>query len=261
MVPILLGIVFLTAGPLDNVLASTEASFQTTPVPINKVPMDNDDCLACHGQKDMSMPLPSGEEVELYIDRILYRSSVHGRLGYACVQCHTDITGFPHAEVDFEIARDLTIEMSKSCGGCHESELDQFSEGEHALFLEEGNKNAAVCADCHGSHSTEQFSASRTAIPKACQQCHADIYDVYADSVHGDALFEEFNADVPTCVDCHGHHGNEGPAVQGFHLFSPQVCLECHENDRLMGKYDINPNVSETYFADFHGTTVRKSAK
>lgn len=259
LIPVVLGIGLLSAGPLDSVLASTEAVFQNTPAPINTVPMDNDDCLECHGQKDMFLPLASGEQVDLHVDRILFRSSVHGRLGYACVQCHTDITDFPHAEVNFENARQLTIEMSKACGSCHEAELDQYTEGYHSEYLnseEPGAENAAVCADCHGAHSTEQFSASRTAIPKACQQCHSDIYDVYADSVHGDALFDEFNADVPTCVDCHGHHGNQGPAVEGFHLFSPQVCLKCHEDERLMDKYEINTEVSETYFADFHGTTV-----
>ncbi len=257
LIPVLLGIGLLTAEPLDTVLASPEASFQNTPAPVNKVPMSTDACLECHGQTEMYLPLPSGEQVDLHVDRILYRSSVHGRLGYACVQCHTDITEFPHREINYETARELTIEMSKACGSCHETELEEYSEGEHALFLEEGNENAAVCADCHGSHTTEQFSASRTAIPKACKQCHYEIYDTYAGSVHGDALFLEFNADVPTCVDCHNHHGNEGPAVKGFHLFSPQVCLKCHEDEQLMAKYNINPNVSETYFADFHGTTVR----
>ena len=95
LIPVVLGIGLLSAGPLDSVLASTEAVFQNTPAPINTIPMDNDDCLECHGQKDMLLPLASGEQVDLHVDRILFRSSVHGRLGYACVQCHTDITDFP----------------------------------------------------------------------------------------------------------------------------------------------------------------------
>ena len=239
----------LAAGPAGPAL-------QTTPAPVNSVPMSNDECLDCHGSEKMSMPLASGETVSLHVDRILFRTSVHGQLGYACVQCHTDITGFPHPERSFANARELTIEMSQACGTCHETELGQYSEGEHARLIAEGDQNAAICADCHGSHSTEQFSATRTAIPQACQQCHADIFTAYADSVHGDALFDDFNVDVPTCVDCHNHHGNEGPAVQGFHLFSPQVCLNCHADTDLMARYEINPNVSTTYFADFHGTTV-----
>lgn len=255
LIPILIGIGVLAAGlPPTEALASP--AMQTTPLPINSVPMDNDACLECHGQENMFLPLPSGEQVNLHVERILFRSSIHGRLGYSCVQCHTDITGFPHPERTYESARDLTITYSQICGECHEQQLAQYEEGYHAQQLEEGNENTAVCADCHGAHKTEQFSASRIAIPTTCEKCHADIYNVYADSVHGDALFEEFNADVPTCIDCHGHHGNEGPAVEGFHLFSPQVCLECHENETLMAKYDINPNVAETYFADFHGTTV-----
>ncbi len=245
------------AGPGGPETSSQPAPvLQTTPVPIDRVPMSDAACLECHADQNMVLPLPSGETVSLAVDRILFRSSVHGRLGYACVQCHTDINGFPHPDRDFQEARDITIYMSQVCGDCHEGPLEEYADGEHALFIEEGNKESAACADCHGAHTTEQFSASRTAIPKACQQCHSEIYDIYADSVHGDALFEEFNVDVPTCVDCHNHHGNEGPAVQGFHLFSPQVCAQCHADEALMARYDINTRVFDTFVADFHGTTV-----
>lgn len=254
LVPILVGIGLFTAGIPGPAEASP--AFQTTPGPINTVPMSNDQCLECHGNPNMRMPLENGEEISLHVDRILYRTSVHGQLGYACVQCHTDITGFPHPERSYESHRDLTIAMSQACGGCHEPELEEYSGGEHAALIAEGDTNAAICADCHGSHSTEQFSATRTAIPQACQQCHLEIYEEYSESVHGAALFDEFNIDVPTCADCHNHHGNEGPAVEGFHLLSPQVCGQCHEDADLMAKYDINADVFDTYFADFHGTTV-----
>jgi hypothetical protein len=244
------------AGSEPATAFKAEDLLQTTPLPIDNIPMSDTECLACHADQNMSLPLPSGETVSLAIDRILFRSSVHGRLGYACVQCHTDITGFPHPEQNFQEARDITIYMSQACGNCHEGPLAEYSAGEHAQFQAEGNKESAVCADCHGSHTTEQFSASRTAIPKACQQCHSEIYSIYSESVHGAALFDEFNVDVPTCVDCHGNHGNEGPAVQGFHLFSPQVCARCHADEELMTRYGVNTKVFDTFVADFHGTTV-----
>ena len=74
--------------------------------------------------------------------------------------------------------------------------------------------------------------------------------------MHGAALFEEGNIDVPTCTDCHGVHDVEGPAITGFHLFSPQICADCHEDEDLMDKYGISTDVFDTYVADFHGTTV-----
>jgi predicted CXXCH cytochrome family protein len=204
----------------------------------------------------MILPLPSGEQVSLEVDRIEYGTSVHGRLGYACVQCHTDITGFPHPETDFQEAREMTVHMSQVCGECHTQAMDAYSLGSHAELIEDGELESAVCSDCHGSHSTEQFSAGRTAIAQACRQCHATIYDAYANSIHGESLLNEFNVDVPTCVDCHDNHNNSGPTTDGFHLRSPNLCAKCHADEALMSRYGVNTDVFETYIADFHGTTV-----
>jgi hypothetical protein len=74
--------------------------------------------------------------------------------------------------------------------------------------------------------------------------------------VHGAALLEEGNTDVPTCSDCHENHDNTGPDDPGYVLFSPQICANCHANEELMSKYGINTDVFDTYVADFHGTTV-----
>jgi predicted CXXCH cytochrome family protein len=218
--------------------------------------MSNAQCLACHGNPAMVMPLPSGETVSLHVERIEYGTSIHGQAGYACVQCHTDINGFPHPPQNFQDARELTVQMSQACAGCHESAGEAYAAGAHAKLLAEGDQNNATCADCHGAHRTEQFNATRSAIARACQQCHANIYTAYADSVHGTALLDEFNVDAPTCIDCHNHHNNSGPTAAGFHLFSPQVCARCHTDEALMAKYEINTNVFDTYLSDFHGSTV-----
>jgi hypothetical protein len=257
---ILLGLITLAGlGLLTGTgegVASASPALQTTPIPVGGVSMSNAECLECHEDPTMILPLPSGEQVSLAVDRIVYGTSVHGQLGYACVQCHTDITGFPHPETDFEDARDMTVHMSQTCGECHTDAKGEYEMGAHAALQESGEKTAAVCADCHGSHSTEQFSAGRTAIARACQQCHASIYVAYADSIHGESLLNEFNVDVPTCVDCHVAHNNTGPTTEGFHLRSPELCAKCHANEELMSKYGVNTDVFETYIADFHGTTV-----
>ena len=41
-----------------------------------------------------------------------------------------------------------------------------------------------------------------------------------------------------------------------FRLDSPDMCAKCHADAELMRKYDLSPNVFETYVEDFHGTTV-----
>jgi hypothetical protein len=74
--------------------------------------------------------------------------------------------------------------------------------------------------------------------------------------VHGSALTNDNNPDVPTCIDCHGVHIIENPTTSAFRLFSPQICAKCHTDPKRMDKYGISTQVLNTYVADFHGTTV-----
>jgi hypothetical protein len=74
--------------------------------------------------------------------------------------------------------------------------------------------------------------------------------------VHGAALIGEGNPDVPSCTDCHEVHSVQGPSSSAFHLFSPQICAECHADAELMAKYGISTEVFDTYVSDFHGETV-----
>ena len=173
--------------------------------------MSDKECLACHETPNMIMPLPNGDELYLTVDRIQYATSVHGRNGYACVQCHTDISGYPHPELAVETARQFSSLMVQSCQNCHEDSADQYSMGQHAQAQIAGVEEAALCSDCHGSHNLKELGGSRTQIAETCRQCHADIYDVYKESVHGSALLEDFNADVPNCIDCHDFHNNQRP--------------------------------------------------
>ena len=240
-----------------NSLAKETAQGGATPNPQVAVPMSDEECLACHSTPDMILPLPNGEELYLTVDSVSVKTSVHGRLGYACVQCHTDISGFPHPEFEAQSLRDVTLQMAGICAQCHQEESELYQLGDHAQSIAAGNKEAAVCTDCHGFHKLEEFGGSRSKIALTCRNCHSDIYDVYKESVHGAALLEDFDPFVPTCVDCHSNHFNRGPEQQpDFHLFSPQLCAKCHADEELMTRYGVNTNVFDTYIADFHGTTV-----
>jgi hypothetical protein len=58
-------------------------------------------------------------------------------------------------------------------------------------------------------------------------------------------------------VDCHNNHSNAGPEEHPeFHLLSVQICAQCHADEQLMSRYEVNTDVFDTYVADFHGTTV-----
>jgi nitrate/TMAO reductase-like tetraheme cytochrome c subunit len=228
------------------------------------VGVSNEYCLECHARPDQVKQLPSGESLYLTIDPALYAESVHGQGGYACVQCHTDITTYPHPESAAQDRRDVTLSHYETCQQCHLGNYEATLDSVHQAALDNGDKNAAVCSDCHNPHSQVRLTnpathqllpRARLQIPQTCARCHSAIYDQYKQSVHGQALKDFLNPDVPTCIDCHGVHDIGDPTTASFRLNSPNLCADCHTNAAIMDKYDISTQVLTTYLADFHGTT------
>ena len=72
-------------------------------------------------------------------------------------------------------------------------------------------------------------------------------------SVHGRALVEEQNADVPVCTDCHRSHDIADPRTEAWRLTTPQLCGKCHTDKARMAKYGLSTSVVQTYLTDFHG--------
>jgi hypothetical protein len=217
----------------------------------------DDECLSCHDVPGLTTMLPSGEEIYIAVEGEMHKTSIHGRLGYACVQCHVDIDAYPHREIPTQTAREYTIYQNESCARCHPGSAAANEAGAHQIFMEAGILEAAVCTDCHGSHDVDKMTPPRTNIPQTCERCHSQIYQEYAQSAHGAALIGEGNPDVPDCAVCHNNHEIIGPNSQGgFRLNSPLICADCHANEALMSKYGISTSVFDTYVSDFHGTTV-----
>lgn len=219
----------------------------------------NDYCLSCHSQTDFTLTFANGDTVSLTISEDEFHDSVHGVDNpwqpLQCTSCHENYT-FPHRPVIARSARQYSLEKYLVCAECHEPKYEQALDSVHAQALEVGNLEAAVCTDCHGAHDTPPPDEPRQRISHTCQQCHSTIFDEYAESVHGEALLEESNPDVPTCIDCHGVHNINDPTTALFRVRSPLLCAKCHADEELMAEYDISTDVFETYVADFHGTTV-----
>jgi len=233
------------------VMMSGSAAAQTDGEPV----FDNEYCLGCHGNEGMQTTLPSGEVLELTFDVDAHEASVHGPVDIPCVLCHTNITEFPHEPIDVPDLRAWTLERNQACANCHDVQAVSGKDNVHAEALAAGQREAAVCTDCHDAHNANKPVAHTPEIADTCGECHGEIYELYEGSVHGEALLTG-NRDVPTCTDCHGVHDLEGPSLPEFHLFSPRICADCHEDPELMGKYDIRADTFDTYIADFHGTTV-----
>lgn len=224
--------------------------------PVREGP-SNDVCLACHNQLDFRTQLDSGETLSIRIDRDAFRDSVHNQKKVACVDCHTEITGFPHPERTVKNLRDVAIQYSATCKQCHSEENDKAMHSVHQVALDGGNTNAAVCSDCHNPHTQKPIAEMKKSdIPNVCARCHDAIFETYKQSVHGSALIGEGNPDVASCVDCHGVHDIQSPTTAEFRNAIPQLCAKCHTDPSIMDKYGISTEVLNTYVADFHGTSV-----
>ncbi len=224
-------------------------------------PDEDASCLACHSNENLEMTLPSGETLPLYVDEERMLESVHAAEDISCTDCHTDIEAYPHPTNTYSDLRDVTIQNAETCQTCHEDEAIKEHDSVHEAELKAGNRNAPVCTDCHFAHTVSEPATPRTQIQETCSQCHSEIADEYAASVHGEALSGENNPDVPTCVDCHSVHNIGDPTTVEFRLKSPQLCAECHTDPAMMSKYGISTAVMDTYVADFHGATVELFAK
>lgn len=219
--------------------------------------VENQVCLTCHANANLSVKLPSGETLSLFTDAVRFNASVHGKQGQCCTACHSNISGYPHPPIAAKDVRDFSLQMYTLCKQCHDDKYKLTLDSMHAQALAGGNRNAPVCTDCHTAHYVSPPDQPRTKISQTCSRCHGTIYAQYKDSVHGAALIGEGNPDVPSCTDCHGVHNIEDPRTVKFRLKSPYICARCHADEKLMSKYKLSTAVFRTYVADLHGTTIQ----
>lgn len=212
-------------------------------------------CLSCHGDPNLKMVLPSGETLSLYVSQDVIKGSVHSPLGIECEACHTTISAYPHPVLEYQNKRELSRAFYQACQKCHSENYKKAQDSMHAQVAEAGNLSAPVCTDCHGAHDVKIPDQPRSLISETCSKCHADIVDVYKQSVHGEALLAN-NPDVPVCTDCHGVHNIQDPRTAQFRVQSPELCAGCHANKELMAKYGLNADVYDIYKRSWHGVDI-----
>ena len=246
--------IVLGSGPAQPALAAPPAQ-AASPTPASQTITSDDQCIGCHGAPDQTVNLPDGDSLYITIDKAGVAASVHGQNNVGCRDCHTDIKAFPHGPLAAKTLRQVASAFSQTCQACHQDEAARVSDSIHAQLRAQGNQEAAVCSDCHNPHY-EPVAAPRSQIVATCGRCHSGIAQEYSTSVHGQALLQNDDPNVPVCIDCHGVHLIHDPRTSQFLLLSPQLCARCHADPQLMAPYHLNTNVLNTYVADFHGTTV-----
>jgi hypothetical protein len=135
------------------------------------VAQTNDDCLMCHGDKDLTM-VRNGKTVSLFITDDAILKSVHKTV--ECAACHIeeDAENFQHAD-------NVKKMPLVNCGSCHKEADMEFFQGIHGKAFSRNDQYAPDCKECHGTHDilTRTDPASRTYkmnIPYLCGNCHKE---------------------------------------------------------------------------------------
>ena len=104
-----------------------------------------------------------------------------------------------------------------------------------------------ACQSCHigfkpGLHTAGETQAWLiTAKLTACNNCHADQFEMYRGSFHGNLVFGESSGQAPVCADCHEAHNIVPPKSPEFRASIDGLCAQCHA-DAL-----------KTYMDSYHG--------
>jgi cytochrome b subunit of formate dehydrogenase len=220
----------------------TDAKAQHEKAPNAKKP----DCIQCHEalwDKAKQNNLTRQEaRLGVVVQNInAYKQSFHARpnkdepekANATCNDCHNVHT--------FDIAPEGTVrreehrlEIPNLCGkSCHTDELEDYSESIHGKqVLEKENVKAAVCSDCHTTHSIGNTSATQTklTITTNCGNCHADRLESYRKTYHGQINALGF-ANTGKCFDCHGSHTiqpEDNPESSVYKDNVLKTCQQCH---------------------------------
>ena len=224
--------------------------------------VQNQKCLICHGKQGFNVKKEDGTIRSLFVNDSLLAVSPHTNL--YCYDCHNDIveiTALGHRK-DVKKVQCTHCHFENNPVGAPETEkYKEFQESVHSQERLKGNTNTPICQTCHGTHDIfrkKSLSALelKKKITKICGQCHLDIYSVYSTSIHGTALFEKGNADVPVCTDCHGEHSIKKPDDPASSVYKTNIyntCGNCHASETIVEKYGIKADKFKTYESSYHG--------
>ncbi len=205
----------------------------------------NDDCMGCHGEKELTKQASGGKTISLFFNKDIFDKSVHGSLN--CVGCH-DIKDLPHPE---------TVSV-RSCGACHGDTYKHYRTSVHGS----GKGQGATCKDCHGYHGVEK---AKTLTATTCRTCHATVYREYGEGIHSRAKTGgKGMGETAACADCHGKThdmlGKNNPRSPVYAVNLPATCSRCHSNPEMVKKYKIPAEKAYALYKDsIHGQALTKS--
>lgn len=246
----------------------------------------DEDCMACHEDSE----LRTEDDKSLYVDYEKFLSSVHGKAGFSCINCHSDLEGFE----DFPHPEKL---QAVSCGNCHDKSLEEFKMSIHIEATPEEDCCAVSCKDCHGKHDIKSKDDLYSRVfplnlPRTCERCHleqvktekgTEFIKQYGRSIHFRALEKAGLTISANCSHCHGAHdiksvndplspvsrrniirtcgqchvGIQRDYLEGVHgkdyekgVKDVPVCTDCHSEHDIVSPRDLSSKVYATKVAE-----------
>jgi predicted CXXCH cytochrome family protein len=263
---------------------------------INKAVMkasvhEDNQCVDCHkGEKTYEeAPHNGGEPMEIgcagsecHDDMIEeFGTSAHGKAladkvqgAPTCRSCHQiHYAKEPTAAESI----DNKIHQEKLCLSCHLDNPDvkaqvspkagfiaQYEKSVHGAAVLKGDKKAANCVNCHGSHTMlkgldPDAKTNKQHVADTCGKCHEKIATEYKQTSHGLEVARG-NGDSPTCTNCHGEHGiykhDDPRSPVAKKNLSQQVCSPCHNSLALTSKYELASDRFKTFADSYHGLAI-----
>jgi formate dehydrogenase gamma subunit len=246
-------------------------------------------CSSCHGnvhELTTAAKVQPGKCAECHAAEVQeFAQSIHGRAAKAgdpdaptCSSCHGPVHKI---QASGESTSAVTRRnQPAACAKCHADAgflsrhnipvlhpVEQYLQSVHGRAVAQG-KDAATCADCHGSHGIlpaweAQSKVSHWNVVGTCAQCHKEIARQFNESVHGAALKTGVR-DAPDCTNCHGEHlildpKNPASALNAANI-SAQTCARCHADARLALRYGLPADRVPSYADSFHGLALREGS-
>lgn len=244
-------------------------------------------CQSCHGNPHevaVAAQLAPARCAQCHADVVKdFQGSIHGQAAAKgdpdapnCLSCHGEVHQLQaSSDAGSHVAKK---NLPDTCASCHSNPqflsrhkiqlahpVELYKQSVHGRAVVDGDGAAATCSDCHGSHNILPSKDARSKvnhwnIASTCGQCHTDISKTYLASVHGQAM-KNGEAGAPVCSDCHGEHLILAPKEPGSLVNAARVslvtCGRCHNDERLVLRYNLPADRVPSYADSYHGLASR----
>lgn len=199
-----------------------------------------EDCLACHEDRTLTKTDDAGKVHSLFVDRQLFKQSVHGKAGHTCVDCHEGVQPKDHPKAGIPDVQ---------CGSCHSDIEQEYAKSNHGRLMKADNPYAPKCQDCHTAHAVMPAgepgsSVNPDNLAATCSVCHEEeakkaICPLTLDFIKGKTGPEAFSVTKilsPIVARVKAH----GKVTMGCE-YSTRRCGDCHFDVVKHGDTEAKP--------------------